>query len=138
VFNGGVFYENPGTGTKIDIVYNVTGPIIYAKSIGNSHYNNTYDSSIKLSINPDLLQLPMQLLDFSITQRIVKSLQMKFSVQNLLNQQYRIVEDQNYNQRYDPEYPVTNSIGQTYHKGDNIYTKYSPGRYYLVSFTYAF
>ncbi|MBN9379754.1 MAG: TonB-dependent receptor [Chitinophagaceae bacterium] len=138
VFNGGLFYEDPGMGTKVGVTYNVSGPIIYAKSLGTPDYRNSTDSAYQLSIRPDLLQLPMHLLDVSVTQRIVKSLKLKFSIQNLLDQSYRIVEDHNYNQRYDPEYPVKDNLGQTYYKGDNIYTRYKPGRYFLLSFTYAF
>ena len=138
VFNAGLFYEHPGTGTKIGLTYNVNGPVIYARSTGTPHYTSSLDSVLGLSIRPDLLQLPMRLLDLSITQRLVRSLKLKFSIQNLLDQPYRIVEDHNYNQRYDPEYPAQNNRGDTYYKGDNIYTQYKPGRYYLLSFTYAF
>lgn len=138
VFNGGLFYEHPGAGTKIGLTYNVSGPVIYAKSLGTPHYNSSNDSIYQLSIRPDLLQLPMHLLDFSITQRIIKSLKLKLSIQNLLDQSYRIVEDHNYNQRYDPEYPVKSNRGDIYYKGDNIYTRYKTGRYFLLSFTYAF
>lgn len=145
VLNGGLFYENPAWGTKAGITYNVNGPTIYAKSLGNSHSpfqvsqsGQTRDSSIFESIRPDLLQLPMQLLDFSITQRIIKSLQVKFSIQNLLDQPYRIVEDHNYNQKYDPEVLTPGNSGYYYYKGDDLYEKYKPGRYFLMQLTYAF
>lgn len=139
VLNGGLFYEHPGWGTKIGLVYNVTGPTIYAKSLANPNDpGRTVDSNSYISTRPDLLQLPMHLLDFSLTQRIVRSLKLKFSIQNLLDQSYRIVEDQNYNQRYDPEHTVQNAAGETYGIGDNIYTRYKPGRYFILSFTYAF
>ncbi|NIG55364.1 TonB-dependent receptor [Chitinophaga sp. Cy-1792] len=134
ILNTGIFYENAATGTKLGLVYNVSGPRIYAKSIRTATDTlqvNTFD-------RPDLLQLPMHLLDISLTQRIVRSLTLKLSIQNLLNQDYRIVEDHNFNQRYDKEQPVTDANGRTYYVGDNIYTKFSPGRYVLLQFTYAF
>ena len=137
VFNGGLFYEDAGLGTKIGLTYNVAGPTIYAKSLGNPN-NKQIDPLDAMSIRPDLLLLPMHLVDLSITQRIIKSLQMKFSIQNLLDQPYRIAEDRNYDEHYQPEYPVKNVLGQTYYVGDDLYEKYKPGRYFLVAFTYAF
>lgn len=136
IVNAGLFYENPAWGTKIGLTYNVNGPRIYAKSSGNWNYDST--SLDAATIRPDLLELPQQLLDLAITQRIVKSLQVKLSIQNILNQPIRIIEDQNYNQRYDKEMPVMNSSGQIYYVGDNISTKYYPGRYFVLTFTYAF
>jgi TonB-dependent receptor len=134
ILNAGLFYENVGTGTKLGLVYNVNGPSIYAKSVrtlADSSRDDTY-------YRPDLLQLPMHLLDFSITQRLIKSLQVKLSVQNILDQSYRIVEDMDFNQRYNKEEPAYTSDGRRFYKGDNIYTKYKPGRYILLQFTYAF
>ncbi|MHA4806903.1 TonB-dependent receptor [Flavitalea flava] len=139
VLNGGLFYEHPGIGSKIGLTYNVTGPVIYAKSLYNKFApSQRMDTTSQNSVRPDLLQLPMHLLDFSYSQRIIRSLQAKLSIQNLLDQPYRIVEDQNYNQRYDAERPLYNSRGDRYYKGDNFYTKYKPGRYFLLSFSYAF
>lgn len=134
VVNAGLFYENPSSGTKASLVYNVSGPRIYAKS-QRTKADTLWDDSY---IRPHLLQLPMHLLDLSVTQRIVKSLQVKFSVQNLLDQSYRIVEDLNYNQRYDAEKPVEQPDGKILMEGDNIYRRYKPGRYWLLQFTYSF
>jgi len=134
VVNAGLFYENPSSGTKIGLVYNVSGPRIYAKSLrtaSDTAVSNTY-------IRPDLLQLPMHLLDFSITQRLVRSLQVKLSIQNLLDQSYRIVEDYHFNQKYDPERPFTDPNGKVFYKGDDFYTRYKPGRYVILQLTYAF
>lgn len=134
VVNAGLFYENPSTGTKASLVYNVSGPRIYAKSQRTKSDTLWEDSYIR----PDLLQLPMHLLDLSVTQRIVKSLQVKFSVQNLFDESYRIVEDENYNQRYDAEKLKKQPDGGKLWKGDNIYKRYKPGRYWLLQFTYSF
>jgi TonB-dependent receptor len=145
VLNAGLYYENAGSGTKISLIYNVSGARIYAKSSGNPNsVKKESDSTAFKAIRPDLLQLPQKLLDISITQRVVKSLQVKFSVQNILNQAFTIVEDHNYNQKYDPEKPVKNtdpngvSAGKTYYLGDNIFQRYNPGRYFIAQFTYAF
>ncbi|MGO4292047.1 TonB-dependent receptor domain-containing protein [Chitinophaga sp. RAB17] len=139
VFNMGLFYEHPATGTKIGLTYNVNGPVIYAKSSASKDVLYTKQDTLEFTgTRPDLLQLPMHLLDLSITQRIIKSLKVKFSIQNLLDKEYRIVEDYGYNQHYNKEYPVQNNTGETYYKGDNIYNRYKPGRYFLLALTYAF
>ncbi|MBS0031405.1 TonB-dependent receptor domain-containing protein [Chitinophaga sp. 22321] len=134
IANAGLFYENVATGTKMGLVYNISGPSIYAKSIRTLADSSRNDSYYR----PDLLQLPMHLLDFSITQRLIKSLQLKLSIQNILDQQYRIAEDMNFNQRYNKEEAVERPDGRRFYKGDNIYMKYKPGRYILLQFTYAF
>jgi outer membrane receptor for ferrienterochelin and colicin len=139
IVNGGLFYENAGWGTKLGIVYNVNGPRIYAKSILNRKSKLQATGNDSVQIRPDLVQLPFQQLDLSFSQRIIKSLQVKFTLQNLLDQAARIIEDHNFNQRYDPEKQVTNPYnGEKYYTGDNIYNRYKPGRYFLVQFTYAF
>jgi TonB-dependent receptor len=140
VVNGGLFYENAGWGTKLGLVYNVNGPRIYAKSLLNTNFKSqNITAKDTLFIQPDLLQLPFQQLDLSLTQRLIRSLQMKVTIQNILDQAARIVEDRNYNQRYDPEKPVYNATYQsTYYTGDNIYSRFKPGRYFLLQFTYAF
>lgn len=134
IVNTGLFYENVATGTKAGLVYNVSGPSIYAKSV-RTPADSTFSDKF---IRPDLMQLPMHLLDLSVTQRIVKSLQVKLSIQNLLDQSYRLVEDQNYNHRFDKEKETEVIAGKPFFVGDNIYTRYKPGRYILLQFTYAF
>ncbi|MBN9383762.1 MAG: TonB-dependent receptor [Chitinophagaceae bacterium] len=146
VVNTGIFYENAGWGTRIGLIYNVSGPRIYAKSIASTREKDSHTAFYYKNYSPDIVQLPVKLLDLSVTQRIIKSLQMKFTIQNLLDQTTRLIEDHNYNQRYDPEYavpappnPVTGiKKGDVYYKGDNIYNAYKTGRYFLVQFTYAF
>lgn len=134
IMNAGLFYENIATGTKIGLVYNVSGASIYAKSVRTIADSSAEDKHYR----PDLLQLPTHLLDLSVTQRLIKSLQLKLSIQNLLDQSYRIIEDNNFNQRYNKEKPIDLPDNHRYYKGDNIYSKYKPGRYILLQFTYSF
>ncbi|MCW3463779.1 TonB-dependent receptor [Chitinophaga nivalis] len=134
VLNGGLFYENAGWGTKIGLVYNVSGPRIYAKGVVIAERFPDYAKRVR----PDLLETPRHLLDLSVTQRIVKSLQAKFSIQNLLAQPVRLVEDYARNQRYDKEVQVENTAGKLVYTGDNIFSSYNPGRYFILSLSYAF
>jgi TonB-dependent receptor len=136
IVNAGLFYENPGWGTKLGVVYNVNGPRIYAKSVYNRN-NKTQNPADSLILSPDLLQLPFHQLDFSFTQRIIGSLQLKFTLQNILDQVSGIVEDHNYNQKYDPEKTRGTGPSAAY-TGDNIFNSFKPGRYFLLQLTYAF
>jgi outer membrane receptor protein involved in Fe transport len=101
------------------------------------------DSTGYQFIRPSLVELPLQLLDISYTQRIIKSLTMKLNVQNLLDKSYRLIEDQNGDGKYQPEHldPAAsgrNQLSKTVYSGDNIYQRYKPGRYFTLTFTYAF
>lgn len=153
VLSSGLYYENPSWGTKIGVLYNVSGPSIYAIADGNAEeilqlrektdgYSN--QDLVTLATGPDLLELPRHQLDLSFTQRLYKSLQMRLNIQNLLNQSVRIVEDQNFNHKYDREIqtPAVQKINNyndlQYYKGDNIFLEYNTGRYGSVAFTYSF
>ncbi|MGO4288158.1 carboxypeptidase-like regulatory domain-containing protein [Chitinophaga sp. RAB17] len=141
VINAGLYYENAGSGTKIGVIYNVSGTSIYAVSVRNIN-SIKRDSALApgiLSTRPSILELPRHLLDFTISQRLYKSLQARFTVQNLLDQPYRLAEDNNDNYKYEEEEMATNATGHRYaKKGDNIFLLYHTGRFYNLSFTYAF
>lgn len=151
VINSGLYYENPGWGTKIGVLFNVSGPNIYALADVNGEElmklrekndGYTLEDYVLLETRPDLLELPRNLLDLSFTQRIYKSLQMKLNLQNLLDEPVHIVEDQNFNHRYNREQATparsTQYKSLFYYEGDNTYLKYRTGRYYTVTFTYSF
>ncbi|WP_160710756.1 TonB-dependent receptor [Chitinophaga solisilvae] len=151
VINSGLYYENPGWGTKLGVLFNVSGPSIYALAdvdpaaqleLRNKKEGYTLEDYVMLETRPDLLELPRRLLDFSFTQRLYKSLQLKVNIQNLLDEPVHIVEDQNFNHRYDRERAIPSAAeqfkGLLYFEGDNTYLKYRTGRYYTVTFTYSF
>lgn len=140
VVNLGLYYENPSWGTKISVSYNVNGPTIYAVSSKNKYADPTPDSITYKGTRPSLLELPRRQLDISLTQRLFKTMQVKLNIQNVLNQPFRIAEDQNENNKYDREimYPSPAGKGRTFGQGDNIYLQYNPRRYYTLTFTYSF
>jgi TonB-dependent receptor len=150
VLNTGLFYENPGLGLKASVSYNVSGTTIYAVSVvstaaarGNGIGPGGYPSSQSF-IRPNLIELPRHLLDFSLTQRLFSSLNIKLNIQNLLDQSVRIAEDQNYDNKYTAEKNtgIAKGAGGIYegplYKGDNIFRRFHTGRYLTLSFTYAF
>ncbi len=150
VLNTGLFYENAGWGLKASATYNVSGTTIYAVSTvstKDAHGNGTgiggYPSSQSF-IRPNLIELPRHLVDLSVTQRLFRSLNVKLNLQNLLDESVRIAEDQDYNNKYTAEKStgITQGAGGTYsgplYKGDNLFRQFKTGRYFLVSFVYAF
>ncbi len=150
VINAGLFYENPGWGLKTSLTYNVSGTTIYAVSVvstKDAHGDGTgmggYPTS-QAFIRPNLIELPRHLLDFTLNQRVFKSLNVKLNIQNLLDASVRIAEDRNYNNHYDAEVNtgIAPGAGGSYqgplYKGDNIFRQYKTGRYFLLSFIYSF
>ncbi|MBS0028157.1 TonB-dependent receptor domain-containing protein [Chitinophaga sp. 22321] len=139
VLNAGLYYENAGLGTKIGLIYNVSGTSIYAvspRNIDRARRDSAGSAAGVYSTRPSILELPRHLVDLSFTQRLYHSLQMKFTIQNLLDQAYRQAEDNNDNYKYDRE--DMKSANGKYGEGDNIFLKYNTGRFYNLSFTYAF
>ncbi|WP_143307497.1 TonB-dependent receptor [Chitinophaga vietnamensis] len=148
IVNAGLFYENPGWGFKASATYNVSGTTIHAVSTvstkdaqGSATGPDGRPASTAF-IRPNLIELPRHQLDISLTQRLLRSLNMRLSIQNLLNQAVRIAEDQDYDNKYTPEYNSGIAQGSSFkgplYKGDNIFRKSNTGRYFLLSFTYSF
>ena len=77
-------------------------------------------------------------LDVSLLQRVNKWLQIKFSVQDLLNQPVLFYEDRNRNYRYNPETVSISSGTLNTAMGDNIFLRYKPFSYYTISFNFSF
>lgn len=137
VINAGLFYENPGWGTKIGLSYVMNGPNIYALSIRNPN-SSAGGINGQDTFRPDLVELERHLVDLSFSQRLLRTLTMRLNVQNILDKSYRLIEDYNRNQKFNPEKAVVGANGSTYYSGDNLYRSYNPGRYFTMNFTYAF
>lgn len=137
VINGGLFYDNAKLGCKLSLNYNVSGTSIYA--VGK--YSNPASSIVKY--RGSILELARHLLDFSYTQQFAKRWQAKFSINNLLNEDIRFIEDQNRDNKYQPEHNTgeTRSVaGRTppVYSGDNISRQWSPGRNAQANLIYSF
>lgn len=135
IINTGLYYENPGLGSRASIMYNTTGESIYAAGRGYQFNDFIQGPTYRGS----LIELPRHLIDFAYTQRIVKSLQLKFSVQNLLNQEVRIAEDYNFTNKYEKQQivPATDATSHPTSKGDNIFSRFKPGRHFILSISYS-
>lgn len=137
IVNAGLYYDNIGWGTRISAIYNTTGTSIYAA--GRGYEFNRFGKGP--TYRGSLLELPRHNLDIAITQRLIKSLQVKFSIQNLLDQDILMAEDFNFSNKYEPLriLPGTNpETGRVNAEGDNITQRYKRGRYFLMNFSYSF
>ncbi|WP_294818499.1 TonB-dependent receptor [uncultured Flavobacterium sp.] len=135
IINTGLYYENPGLGSRASVMYNTTGESIYAAGRGYQFNDFIQGPTYRGS----LIELPRHLIDFAYTQRIVKSLQLKFSVQNLLNQEVKIAEDYNFTNKYEKQQivPATDATSHPTSKGDNIFSRFKPGRHFILSISYS-
>lgn len=144
ILNAVLYYDNPGIGTKAGLTYNLVGERIYAATPG-------YDEPAAVfgfkggAYRGSIIELPRHQLDFSITQRIGKGWQAKLAVQNILNKPIEMAEDFNFTYKYEPYQDLTKEqfVGEDpkewwREKGDNISSRYHPGRYFSLSLSYSF
>ncbi|RPD42064.1 TonB-dependent receptor [Chitinophaga barathri] len=139
IVNAGLYYDNASTGTKVSAIYNISGTSIYA--IGRAYSYNSFVAGGS-EFRSSILQLQRHLLDLSFTQRIIRSLQLKFSIQNLLDEPVRFAEDYNYSNKYEPQNPHPDpnpefGPGKHIEQGDNISREYKPGRLFIVTLSYS-
>ncbi|WP_257668717.1 TonB-dependent receptor [Parapedobacter tibetensis] len=135
LLNAGLYYDNAGWGTRIAAIYNYVAENIYAVGLGDRSNPLIVGSENRGS----LLELPRQLLDFSATQRIGDGLQLKFTVQNLLDRQIEVAEDWNRSNQYEPLVELPSAQGALpVNEGDNIASSYRPGRYFNLALSYSF
>lgn len=135
-------YDNVRWGSRISLSYNYSADRI--SIVGNNDLAGdgipNPDGNDNESGFPDIMEKGRGVLDFSILQRINKWLQIKCSVQDLLNKPVLFYEDRNRNYKYDPEVMVPDNASGTYKtgKGDNIFLRYKPFSYYTISFNFSF
>jgi TonB-dependent receptor len=103
LLNLNLAYQNPEIGTSVSLYYNVFGERISAVTLGGT---------------PDVYELPRDMVDLIVTQKLFWGVSLKFAARNLLN---------------DP-------VEHVHHfKGVNYYnSRYELGRDYSLGFSYTF
>ncbi|MGV8092092.1 MAG: TonB-dependent receptor domain-containing protein [Mangrovibacterium sp.] len=135
MLNAGLYYDNAGSGTKAALIYNEIGPRIYAAAYGLSFAEANEGTQYRQAGNAgSILELKRRQLDFSLTQRIIKGLQLKLSVQNLLNEAVQMAEDENFTYKYEPAVEYNKDGGD----GDLISNSYKTDRFFNLTVTYSF
>ncbi len=78
--NAGLYYNDEQKGWQINVLYNVFGKRIFA--VGNA-------------FNPNIFEMPRNVIDINITKTITKKVDIRFGIQDLLNQPVRLAQDNN-------------------------------------------
>lgn len=100
--NIGLFYNNADNGTSVNIAYNVAGKRIIQVA----------DVAAYAFENPHIYEMPRNLIDLSITQRIIEKMNIKLSAKNLLND--KLIWEQNGNKVATNYYGINFSLGLDY------------------------
>jgi len=108
IVNAGLFYKNMRNNIQATIMYNVIGKRIFA--IG-------YD------VYPDIYEMPVNLLDFTITKGIRAHLEIKAGASNLLNNSMILLQD-------------ANNDGTFSKSDDQLIQKYKSGSNYSLGISY--
>ena len=77
IFNLGLYYDDFDLGLNSSIVYNKVGSRI--AKVGTSDLGN-------------IIEKPIDVIDFSISKKLLSSLALKFSVKDLLNQEKNFIQ----------------------------------------------
>lgn len=141
--NIGLYYDNAASGTKVTLTWNEVGPRIYAAAYGAPYKPAEGNTFVKAGNQGSLIELKRGSLDFSLTQRIIKSMQMKFSVQNILDQPIRMVEDENFTYKYEKAVFTPPASGKPDDRrysisGDLVANEYKADRHFILSLLYSF
>jgi hypothetical protein len=105
--NGALIYEHTAWGLEAGVFYNVFGKRLFI--VGS------YD-------NPDTYEMPRHETDLVLTQKIAEHWSVRFSVQDIFNQAFWVIKDQNSNGKYDDF--------------DDDFIKFRQGRYYGISINF--
>ncbi|MBS1686382.1 MAG: TonB-dependent receptor [Bacteroidetes bacterium] len=106
IVNAGLYYQNDSIGLQASLLYNVSGPRIYA--IGNQFY-------------PNIGEMPKHSLDLTLSYTVFKRLTFIVAIQDILAQSSRLVLDIDRNGKFD-----------TRHGLDREIRSYVMNRYYSV------
>jgi TonB-dependent receptor len=85
VVNVNLSYSNPASNTSFNILYNVAGPRL--RTVGTTGFDDIYEQA-------------RNQVDFSVSQIIFNSIQAKFSIRNLLDDDYAFKLGDTYTNRY--------------------------------------
>ncbi len=85
VANTSLYYNDPAKGFQMSVQYNVFGKRIFA--VGDKDNN------------PTQYEMPRNQVDLTLTKAIGEHLEIKFGIQDLLNQRYRLVQDSNHDKK---------------------------------------
>jgi TonB-dependent receptor len=110
LINTGLYYSNPNLGLQVNALYNVVGRRIFL--VGDKE------------VQPTVYEMARNVIDLNIIKSLGSRMELKIGVQDLLNQQFRLIQDSNLDGK------IT-SI-------DNNYQTYRRGTYSTIGVNYKF
>ena len=111
--NVGINFTDKLCGLEANLSYNIIG-----KRIVNVGSQN----------NPNVWEMPRHSLDFTFAQRIGKHLELRGGIQNILNSRFRLMQDADYNGKFDKDPDVYADNVQR----DNRFQSWYDGSYYTL------
>ncbi|RYD58176.1 MAG: TonB-dependent receptor [Sphingobacteriales bacterium] len=115
MINGGLYYQNDKNGFQGSFVYNVYGPRMIA--LGDGDVAN-------------IGERPFHALDAFVSKTLFKHYTITIGAQNILNNSFVRVQDQNKDGKYAKAEPSATADNNS--NADNIFRSVSPGRYYSL------
>ncbi|MCU0324959.1 MAG: TonB-dependent receptor [Spirosomaceae bacterium] len=79
LLNAGLFYDDAKRGLQANVLYNVIGKRIFV--IGDNQ------------LSADIYEMPRNVIDVSVTKTLNKRMDLRVSIQDLLNQKFRLIQD---------------------------------------------
>jgi hypothetical protein len=80
IINGGIYYQNDSCDLAVSVLYNVIGPRIAIVGIPGV---------------PEVWEMPRNVVDLTISKGIGKYVDLRFSIQDVFNQSYMLIQDAN-------------------------------------------
>jgi TonB-dependent receptor len=99
IFNAGIYYQNDSVNLQISLLHNVVGPKVVIVGIPGI---------------PEVYEMPRNIIDLTITKGIGKYVALRFSIQDILNQQFLLLQDANNDNKLDRK---TDQAMQFYRRG---------------------
>jgi TonB-dependent receptor len=114
VVNASLMYNDLESGWQWNIAYNIFGRRIYA--IGD------YNQQSGFAQNPTQYEMPRHQLDFTVSKELRPHFEVKFGIQDVLNQKYRLMQDS------DSDKEISDF--------DDAIQTFKPGQYVTLGVTY--
>lgn len=110
LINTGIYYNNQDKGLQVNVLYNVVGKRIFL--VGD------------MEVQPTVYEMPRNVIDLNVIQKVGRRMELKLGIQDLLNQQFHLRQDNN----------LDGKISDL----DETYQKYRRGTYSTLGLTYKF
>lgn len=118
IVNAGLFYNNINANLEINVLYNIIGKRLFTGGF-------TALNRPEVLSYPDVYEMPRNYLDITLSKRIIKNLNMRVKIEDILNQDVVFLQDANQDGVYDKD-------------TDQVLRRYKPGRTVKLSLGYKF